>query len=98
MKKADVMDVMDAMLAARKARYGDFADQAVLSQALKVVMTSHPKYDEMPAYMCEALEMVQHKVARIINGDPFYDDSWVDIVGYVQRVIERLPKAEKGES
>ena len=45
--------------------------------------------------IAESLEMVQHKIGRIVNGDPTYLDSWVDIVGYTQLVIDEL--LSKGE-
>jgi hypothetical protein len=38
----------------------------------------------------EALDMIAHKIARILNGDPNYADSWVDIAGYAQLVADRL--------
>jgi hypothetical protein len=38
----------------------------------------------------EALEMMQHKIARILNGDATYLDNWVDLVGYLQLVASRL--------
>jgi len=34
--------------------------------------------------------MIAHKIGRIINGDPDYDDSWVDIAGYAKLVSDRL--------
>jgi hypothetical protein len=34
--------------------------------------------------------MVAHKIARIINGDPNYSDSWVDVAGYAKLVADRL--------
>lgn len=40
--------------------------------------------------MKEALEMVQHKIARILNGDPQYLDNWVDGAGYFKLVADRL--------
>lgn len=42
--------------------------------------------------MCEALEMIAHKIARICNGDPNYADNWVDIAGYATLVANRLEK------
>ena len=42
----------------------------------------------------EALEMIQHKVARILNGDPTYTDNWIDIAGYATLVANRLEKEE----
>ena len=38
----------------------------------------------------EALDMIAHKIARIINGDPDYADSWHDIAGYAKLVADRL--------
>lgn len=38
----------------------------------------------------EALDMIAHKIARIINGDPDYADSWDDIAGYAKLVADRL--------
>jgi hypothetical protein len=46
----------------------------------------------------EALDMIAHKIARIINGDPDYADSWVDIAGYATLVSERLKDDSTGNS
>jgi hypothetical protein len=34
--------------------------------------------------------MILHKLARIVNGDANYIDSWRDIVGYSQLVVDEL--------
>lgn len=80
----------DPLLAARGARYGAFIDNASISQALKAQMRACPKWAALDADMKEALEMVAHKISRILAGDPHYDDSWVDIAGYATRVADRL--------
>ena len=38
----------------------------------------------------EAMEMICQKMARIMNGDPNYSDSWHDIAGYATLVANRL--------
>lgn len=38
----------------------------------------------------EALEMIMSKMARIINGDPNYKDSWTDIIGYAKLIEKDL--------
>ncbi len=43
----------------------------------------------------EALDMVCHKVGRIVNGDPDYADSWIDIAGYTKLVADRLEGIER---
>ena len=80
------------VLQQRGNRYGAFGEHARITQAIKAAMVDSPNWSTLPPDMREALEMVAHKVGRILNGDPFYDDSWVDIVGYVQLVIDGLPK------
>jgi len=57
---------------------------AGLSQALA------EKWAILDSDMTESLEMQMHKVARILNGDPDYADSWDDIAGYAKLVGDRL--------
>lgn len=81
---------MDSLLSDRKQRYGLFKDNAATSQALKDVMRSTAGWVCLAPDMQEALEMVAHKISRILHGDPNYADSWVDISGYATRVVEGL--------
>jgi hypothetical protein len=74
----------------RGKRYGLFTGHAMLSQHLKGVMHTSPKWRDLAADQREALEMIQHKVARILNGDPDHHDSWHDIAGYATLVADRL--------
>ena len=83
-----------AMLAGREARYGSFEGHARISQDLKEVMHERSGWDRLKPDQREALEMVQHKVARILNGDPTYADNWIDIAGYATLVANRLEKGE----
>jgi len=80
----------DPLLADRGARYGAFTDNAKISQALKAVMRQDTKWESLDPDMKEAMEMIAHKISRILCGDPHYDDSWVDIAGYATRVADRL--------
>jgi hypothetical protein len=86
----------NTILAERGSRYGTFADNASTSQALKRIMAQHlAKHNKQIADdQWEAMEMIAHKVARIINGDPDYVDNWADIAGYARLVADRL----EGES
>lgn len=83
-------DTIDSTLAERGSRYGKFTDHAELTQALKGVMYCTPKWDTLADDQKEALEMIAHKIGRILNGDPNYHDSWHDIVGYSKLVADRL--------
>ena len=83
---------IDKTLAERGSRYGTFAGHAEVSQAIKRVMANElAKRNKLIADdQWEALEMIAHKIARIINGDADYSDSWIDIAGYSKLVADRL--------
>ena len=78
------------ILAERGNRYGDFYGHAVITQNLKGVMYEQGNWYKLSPDQQEALEMIAHKIGRILNGDPNYADSWVDIAGYAKLVSDRL--------
>ena len=86
---------LDEVLNERGSRYGAFIKHAVITQRLKAVMADTPNWIALNDDMVEALEMVAHKIGRILNGDPTYADSWVDIAGYAQLVADRLQGKER---
>jgi len=83
-------EATDEVLRERGRNYGDFVDHALLTQSLKAAMHNHPNWLRLAPDMAEALEMIQHKIGRIVNGDPEYADSWVDIQGYARLIENRL--------
>lgn len=86
---------VDAILNERGSRYGPFTGHADVTQKIKHAMSRGASWHKLAPDQKEALEMVAHKIGRIVNGDPNYDDSWVDIVGYVQLVVDRLHGKER---
>lgn len=82
--------MIEEVLNQRQSTYGSFTKNAEVSQMLKYFMTQGTNYKQMPVPHREALEMIVHKIARIVNGDPNYIDNWVDIIGYSQLVIEEI--------
>ena len=84
------MNDIDNILAERGSRYGSFSTHALITQNLKEVMKNTPNWDVLSPSQKEALEMTAHKIGRILNGDPNYDDSWVDIGGYTKLVAKEL--------
>jgi hypothetical protein len=85
---------VNEMLAGREARYGSFEGHAEISQALKLTMQARAKWPMLEDDQREALEMISHKIARILNGDPNYADNWIDIAGYATLVANRLEKED----
>jgi hypothetical protein len=87
--------MIDQILNERGKRYGKFKDHANVTQQLKSVMFGFNPILRLENDQREALEMIAHKLGRIINGDPDYADSWVDIAGYAQLVADRLQGIER---
>lgn len=83
---------IETMLQGREQRYGTFPGHAEISQHLKTTIRRYlcQRDQHLAADQDEALEMICHKIARIINGDPDYVDNWVDIAGYATLVAHRL--------
>lgn len=83
------VDIGDT-LKERGERYGDFRLHANISQSLKTNMKATDGWDRLTHSQKESLEMIVHKIARILNGDPNYHDSWRDIAGYATLVADKL--------
>lgn len=81
---------VDSTITQRGERYGKFKDGSKIMQDLKNVMRDTPNWEGLSPSQREALEMIQHKIGRILNGDPDYDDNWRDICGYSQLVLDEL--------
>lgn len=81
---------VSATLAERGGRYGKFIDHSQISQGMQDVMRAAPNWDKLDVDMRQALTTIVDKIARILNGDPYYDDSWHDISGYATLVERRL--------
>ena len=86
---------IQSTLAERGKRYGKFKDHAKLCQSIKHTMILTDGWQLCDPDQREALEMVAHKIARILNGDPNYADSWIDIAGYCKLVADRLEGVER---
>ena len=86
----DEVNQIDKTLTERGSRYGSFNDLAAISQALCDVMRATPGWKRLTPSQREALEMIQHKIARMLNGDPTYEDNAVDIVGYSTLMLKNM--------
>ena len=80
---------IEKTLKQRQKTHGDFATHAKISQQLKAVLWEHD-FQELDVDQIEALEMICHKIARVLNGDPSHHDHWHDIAGYATLVGDRL--------
>ena len=86
------MEEVSVILKERGDRYGSFDSHASITYGIKEVMQASPNWvgGKLSYSQREALDMVAHKIGRILNGDPNYQDSWVDIAGYAKLVVDEL--------
>jgi hypothetical protein len=76
------------VLSEREKTYGSFKDNADVTNGLYELVERW--VSEEDPYIKEALHMILHKISRIACGNPKYKDSWVDIIGYSQCVLDIL--------
>jgi len=86
---------IDTILSTREMTHGSYVEQSTASQTLKRLCEQARNWDQMPCYMRESIHMIQQKVARIICGDPFERDHWVDIMGYAALVLRELDRLQE---
>ena len=86
---------IDTILLTRETTHGSYVEQSTASQTLKRLCEQARNWDQMPCYMRESIHMIQQKVARIICGDPFERDHWVDIMGYAALVLRELDRLQE---
>lgn len=87
---------LNQILNERGDRYGRFKDHARITQCLKKYLYACLRFKKkkLAHDQNEALDMIAHKLGRILNGDPDYSDSWRDIAGYATLVADRLDGAQ----
>lgn len=94
---------IDAILNERGSTYGPFPGHAAVTQKIKAILREYESElwstlsDEQRNTYREALDMIAHKMGRLVNGDPRHLDSWVDIAGYAKLPV-RFDAAMVGKS
>lgn len=81
---------IDAITRQRGEQYGDFTTQGVIAQHLKDEVRQFDGWDRLAPHQRESIDMIMHKISRILNGNPNNKDSWADIAGYAKIVADRL--------
>ena len=92
MSKETVTTNVADTLEERGARYGKFNCHAAITQEIKASLYAHANSAgvELNHVHSEAIDMICHKLGRIVNGDPNYADSWHDIAGYAKLVEDEI--------
>lgn len=105
------MEQISETLRNRHSIHGNFSDNSRMSQVLKRLIRGEYNHDELSESLyifrvgynrlspvqIEALDMIFHKISRILAGNPNHPDHWHDISGYATLAEERIGEKEKGE-
>jgi hypothetical protein len=88
------MTKIDETLSERGGRYGKYKDHAYITQNIKRAMMDSKNWGTLSDDKRESLEMIAHKIGRILNGDPEYIENFRDISGYAELVRKTLQETE----
>lgn len=84
------MATLDEILNERAKTHGSFEVTAYTVQTLKATLVASPNWPDLDMDQKEALEMVVHKIGRILCGAKDHIDAWDDGAGYFTLVANRL--------
>lgn len=74
----------------RDEQHGGLAEVGRCAQLIKAVMREAPNWKRGPldSIEREGLDMIAHKIARILCGaDPYDPEHWTDIAGYAEAAM-----------
>lgn len=83
---------IEVLLDEREKTHGPYAVKAEIIQRLKDVMRSYDGWDALTNAQRESLEMIVHKIGRVLSGNPNTVDHWDDIAGYAKLISKSLAK------
>jgi hypothetical protein len=86
------MNDVNTVLNERNNTHGDFDTQAMIAQDLKWTMRQGVNYHKLSSAQREAVDMIAHKLSRVVNGNCNFLDHWVDICGYSQLIVKEIEK------
>ena len=75
---AEIKDI----LIARASSHGQFDVFSSVAQNIKDAVQASPNWDDLCPVYKEGLDMICHKIARIVSGNPYHIDHIVDLQGY----------------
>ena len=77
---------VNSTLSTRSSSHGSFIDNGEIMQELKKTCRSGANYHKLSNPQREAVDMICHKLGRIVCGNPDFTDHWHDIAGYATLV------------
>lgn len=90
------MDI-ENILSTREKTHGEFEHNSLFIQDCKDIARANPAYwEHLPPTVRESIDMILHKLGRVIYGDYEFKDHWLDIQGYAQLIIDEIENKEQG--
>lgn len=89
-KETQMTDSITALVIERGKTHGKFSDHAEATQILKrkyqlLLSKRHARgQPDLTDTQKESVEMILHKIGRILAGDANFPDHWDDIAGYAK--------------
>ncbi len=74
----------------REKTHGKFEDHAAITYAIKYTMRNAVNWPYLRATQKEALDMIAHKIGRILAGNQDIKDHWDDIAGYATLISREI--------
>ena len=94
-KQQKQQDQINQLLSERQITHGSYMAKAAFIQDIKSYIRDLQEWKQLDPDMQESLDMIVTKMARILVGDSYHHDSWIDIAGYAMLVANRLQPKEK---
>ena len=88
----EAIGMVETMLSEREKTHGNFRDHARCTQRLKAVLRDELEIvgKALTMEQQEALDMIFHKIGRMVAGDANFIDHWDDSAGYSTLVAKVL--------
>ena len=85
--------MIEKVLEERGSTYGEFKSNGRIAGLMKEIARKGDGWDALDYYEREAIDMILHKIARVVNGYRC-KDNFVDIAGYATLVIKEYEREE----
>jgi hypothetical protein len=85
---------INTTLSIRQGTHGDFRTNGYIMQKLKDQLRAMDGWKKLSPEQREALDMICHKMGRILTGNPNEPDHWHDISGYA-KLVENIIRTGK---
>jgi hypothetical protein len=83
------MDIRE-ILAERGQTHGHYPTHAAITQHMKEWFRVQGNWSALTVAQKETLDMVAHKIGRILAGNPSHVDHYKDISGYAELCVQEL--------